>query len=135
MRRLAGLALLFVPAATAAAQQSVEERLDAQEAELLDLRGELEALRSATPAGRSGFEWSSDDGASELKIGGRFEVHTVVFEPGVRRQDEVRLRKMRLEIEGRFDERWRFMFEPKFTEDGAGLTRLGSGTSSPAGRS
>lgn len=54
-------------------------------------------------------------GAHRLEIGGLLQVHGGFFERGVERENELFLRRFRLEIGGRIEDRWLFNLEPKFT--------------------
>lgn len=69
-----------------------------------------------------GFYLRSKDGKDELRIGGLLQVRGRAFESDASsRDDDFDLQMMRLEIGGRFAQRWLFFIEPRFDEPGETL--------------
>lgn len=63
-------------------------------------------------AGREGLVWTSDDGDSELRIGGRLHYDSVRFDEDVTALDDRSdFRRARIAISGRFAKDWRFRVE------------------------
>lgn len=77
----------------------------------------LDAAQDSAPqAGYDkGFFLRSKDGREELRIGGLLQVRARAFgDAPAARDDDFDLQMMRLEIGGRFAQRWTFFLEPRF---------------------
>jgi phosphate-selective porin len=74
-----------------------------------------------------GFFVGTADGRQELHLGGLFQVEARVYQADRARDSQFALRKARFEIEGRFEDQWVFLLEPKFQGDEAGLDEAWAG--------
>lgn len=68
-----------------------------------------------------GFYARSADGRNELVLEGLFQTELRLIPSGRGRISEFAVRRMRPELAGKFDDAYRFRFEPKFQDDGVEL--------------
>jgi phosphate-selective porin OprO/OprP len=117
---MSGIALAWLamgPPVARAQEGSLEQRLDQQERELTELRGQLEGGAWGMRSGYDGkFFWETPDGAQRFTIGGIFQMHGDFYERDLEgRASEFDVRRMRFELGGRFNRRFEFNVEPNFT--------------------
>ena len=86
-------------------------------------------------AAHGGFTLRSADGHNELELGGLFQVTGIALGSERVPEADFALRRMRLEISGRFVDWMRFAIEPNFAEDGVELEEAWVGAELLEGRS